>query len=189
MKQIAKDLNLKATPDSTFCKIFPKICNLFGKYTLSGEFQGKEIEIYTTKFPNIKQFPLRLAVKSNLGLVQSFRIIARKKPFLISLHKIFDKNIYFTSNPILDSRLLFSTDSKDLLNLILQYDEIQDQFYNIWKTRKCDGTLLINNNFIIYHEPFRLVTKATRERIKNVTNLICDIVDIIRLSQKNNKTS
>jgi hypothetical protein len=92
--------------------------------------------------------------------------------------------IYFTNNPILDSKLLFSTDSNDLLNLILRYDEIQDHFYNVWKTRKCDGKLLINNNFIIYHEPFGLVIKTTGEWIKDVTNLICDIVDIIRLSQK-----
>jgi hypothetical protein len=70
------------------------------------------------------------------------------------------------------------------LTLILQYDEVQDQLYNIWKTRKCDGTLSIGNNFIMYHEPFRLLTKTTRERIKNVANLICDIADIIKLSRK-----
>ncbi|MDR2432891.1 MAG: hypothetical protein LBD34_04030 [Puniceicoccales bacterium] len=184
MKQIAQDLNLKATADSTFCKIFPKLCNWFGKYILSGKLRGKELEIYTIKFLNIKQFPLRLVVKSNLGLAQPFRIVARKRPFFISFHKIFDGDIYFTNNPILDSRLLFSTDRQDLLNLILQYDEVQDHLYNIWKTRKCDGTLSVNNNFIIYHEPFRLITKTTRERIKNVTNLICDITDIIKLSRK-----
>ncbi|MDR0693077.1 MAG: hypothetical protein LBF49_00685 [Puniceicoccales bacterium] len=184
MKQIAQELNLKATADSTFCKIFPKLCNWFGKYTLSGKFRGKELEIYTTKFPNIKQFPLRLVVKSNLGLAQPFRIVARKRPFLIGLHKIFDRDICFTNNPILDGRLLFSTDRRDLLSLILGYDEVQDQLYGIWKTRKCDGTLSINNNFIMYHEPFRLITKTTRERIKNVTNLICDVTDIIRLSRK-----
>jgi hypothetical protein len=120
-------------------------------------------------------------VKSNLGLAEPFRIVARKRPFFICFHKIFDGDIYFTNNPILDSRLLFSTNRQDLLNLILQYDEIQDQFHNIWKTRKCDGTLSVNNNFIIYHEPFRLITKTTRERIKNVANLICDITDIIKL--------
>ncbi|MDR1457636.1 MAG: hypothetical protein LBI47_02180 [Puniceicoccales bacterium] len=184
MKQIAQDLNLKATADSAFCKIFPKLCNWFGKYTLSGKFRGKEVEIYTIKFPNIKQFPLRLVVKSNLGLSQPFRIVARKRPFLIGFHKIFNRGIYFTNNPILDSRLLFSTNRQDLLNLILQYDEVQDQLYGIWKTRKCDGTLFVNNNSIIYHEPFRLITKTTRERIKNVANLICDITDIIRLSRK-----
>ncbi|MDR0742710.1 MAG: hypothetical protein LBE98_04595 [Puniceicoccales bacterium] len=184
MKQIAQDLNLKATTDSAFCKIFPKLCNLFGKCTLFGKFQGKDFEIYTTKFPNIKQFPLRLVVKSNLGFAEPFHISARKRPFFVSLHKIFDRDIYFTNNPVLDSRLLFSTSRQDLLNLILQYDEIQDQLYSIWKTRKCDGTLSINNNFIIYHEPFRLITKTTRERIKNVANLICDITDIIKLSGK-----
>ncbi|MDR1173472.1 MAG: hypothetical protein LBK24_01610 [Puniceicoccales bacterium] len=184
MKQLAQDLNLKATADSAFCKFFPKFCNLFGKYTLCGKIQGKDLEIYTIKFPNIKQFPRRLVVKSNLELAQPFRIVARKRPFFISFHKIFDRGIYFTNNPILDSRLLFSTTRQDLLNLILQYDEIQDQFYNIWKTKKCDGTLSIGNNFIMYHEPFRLITKTTRERIKNVTNLICDITDIIKLSRE-----
>ncbi|MDR2779306.1 MAG: hypothetical protein LBB16_03435 [Puniceicoccales bacterium] len=188
MKQIAQDLNLKAMPDSIFCKIFPRFCNLLGKYILSGKFRGKKVEIYTIKFPNIKQFPLRLVVKINLGLTQSFHIAMRRKPFLVNLYKIFDKNMYLTNNPILDSRLLFSTDTRGLLNLILRYDEIQDQLYNIWKTRKCDGTLFINNDFITYNEPFRLVTKTTRERVKNVINLICDIVDIIKLSWNEDNT-
>ncbi|MDR2628391.1 MAG: hypothetical protein LBC30_00065 [Puniceicoccales bacterium] len=184
MKQIAQDLNLKATADSMFCKIFPKFYNWFGKYTLSGKFRGKDFEIYTSKFPNIKQFPMRLVVKSNLGLAQPFHILAQKRPFFVNFHKIFDRDIYFTNNSILDSRLLFSTNRRNLLNLILQYEEIQDQLYNIWKTRKCNGTLSISNNFIIYHEPFRLITKTTRERIRNIANLVCDIVDIIKLSRK-----
>ncbi|MDR1401643.1 MAG: hypothetical protein LBI81_01630 [Puniceicoccales bacterium] len=181
MKQIANDLKLQMFPESRLCKAFPMIANLFGRYTLEGDICGKCVRVYTVKFPNFGQFPLRLVARVELGSSEKFSIRVGAKPFSVSLHKIFDKNVFLSNDPILNSRLIFSTDNSQLLRSILFYEEIRDQLCDIWTGKKHGGILLANGGFVAYHEPFRLVTKATRNRIKDAARLICDVADVIKL--------
>ncbi|MDR1414106.1 MAG: hypothetical protein LBI56_04200 [Puniceicoccales bacterium] len=181
MKQIANDLKLQMFSDSMLCKIFPRIGNLFGKYALRGNVCGKFISIYTTKFPARGQFPLRLVVRTDLSTGEKFNIRMGAKPFLVCLHKIFNGNIFCSRNPILDSRLLFSTDNPQLLQAIIRYEEIEEHLCNIWNGKRHGGVLMLNADSIIYHEPFRIIKQATRKRIGCVVQLICDIADVIKI--------
>ncbi|MDR3144317.1 MAG: hypothetical protein LBT64_02335 [Puniceicoccales bacterium] len=185
MKRIAEDLNFKIAADSPFYGTFGWLGNLLGKYSLSGDLRGKRMEIYSTRFPHFRQFPLRLVVKMNADFEKQFQITIRAKPLFAPLHSIFERNIFFTKDPILSKRLLLSSDSGDILAAILSYDEICDQLCEVWKSRRSPGVLVANGGSIFYHEPFGIIGKATRERIKNAANLMCDIFDVLSLLRNN----
>jgi hypothetical protein len=182
MQIIAEDLNFRMSSDSAFFAKFAKIGNLLGKHRLSGNLRGKHFTIRVTKFPNFSHFPLRLVVRTELKENLSCDIFASGKPFLPSLHKIFGKNMFFPDDVILDKRLLFSTKDTNFMKKLLSYEEIRDQFCDVWKTGRSPGTLIVGANAVIYHEPFRWITKSIRERVKNAANLMCDVVDVMELS-------
>jgi hypothetical protein len=182
MKRIAKDLNLQIFSDFAFFKRCPRIGNLFGGHTLFGKLRGKDFTIYATKFPNCAYFPLRLVVRAEIHSPQeSLEITIRGKPFLHSLQRIFNDGIFVSGNRMLDSRLLFSTNNREMLEKILFYEEICDQLYEIWGEKRRSGTLEVNGKFAVYHEPFRWITDATRTRVKNVAHLIGDVADVMAL--------
>jgi hypothetical protein len=177
-------LGLRAAPDFPFCKVFSRFSNLFGQYTLSGKIRGKEIKIYTAKFPQCKYLPMRLIVKGDLKMDRPFSIEIKRQSLPMGLYKVFSNNIFFPKSPLLANGLLFTTDDQNLLEAILQYEEIQDRLCEICR-EKYKGVLMISNNSVTYYEPFRLIRKEICERIKNIADLICDVIDILKFSTRN----
>jgi hypothetical protein len=185
MIELAKFFSFAATSDRR--GPLTKLRSVLGLCTLSGKFRGKEISICATRFPKLKNFPLRLAVQIHrmsdyVWSEESINIIARARPFLLSLHKIFDRSIVATGNALLDSRITFSTNDIGTLHAILSYEEICDQFCHVWPSKRSNGELIVSDGMLTYHEPFRLITQKTRKRIIYATNLLCDISDVLMMA-------
>ncbi|MDR2737744.1 MAG: hypothetical protein LBB18_02265 [Puniceicoccales bacterium] len=185
MEKIAKDLNLRMFSSSAFFRRFPKIGNLLGQHFLSGKLRGREFTIYVTKFPRCNYFPLSLVVETQLlrpASPESPNITIKSKPFLYSMHRIFNGNIRPSGYHALDTKLLFSAGDRVLLEKILQYEELQDQLCEIWDGRRQHGALFVGNCTVTYHEPFRRITNSIRRRTVKVAALIGDIADVISVS-------
>ncbi|MDR1595948.1 MAG: hypothetical protein LBR91_03445 [Puniceicoccales bacterium] len=183
MEKIADDLGLSVSHSSPCFGDFGRLGSLFGGCVLCGKLRGKQLAIYTTRFPGCACFPLRIVVRADVQASDGLNITIKAMPLFVSFHRVFDGNITTTGYATFDRKLLLSTNDRPLAEAILRYEEIRDQMCYILEKRRHNGVLIIGTSSIAYHEPFKLITRATRNRIKDAATLVCDIADVINMGR------
>ena len=73
-----------------------------------------------------------------------------------------------------------STDYPRLCRYLLEFEEIIESICAVWPTRSAQGTLIINERGIVYHEPFRMIRESTRRRLCAVVKLLGEVADVLR---------
>lgn len=180
MDILARDIGMTSISAKSHCRIGffnKKNCDIVGR------FRARDIEISCQRCNHAATtFSKKITVKAFLKRTINGNVLIRRKPFLYSLYKIFSHNAYCSKYKMFNDKVAFSTNNHEILDNVLTFEEIRDAIDNFFD-KSNHGIIMACNNYIIYAEQYNVMTRSRRGRIKNVTELICDIADAIDLIQ------
>lgn len=151
------------------------------KCDVSGRFRARDIEISSQRSNSASTtFSKKIIVKAFLKKAVNGNVLIRWKPFFYTLYKIFSHNVYCPKHKMFNDKIAFSTNNCEILDNVLMFEEIRDAIDSFFdKHNRC--IIMACNNYVVYSEQYNFMTRSRRLRIKNATELICDIADAIDL--------
>ncbi len=151
------------------------------KHDVTGRFRARDIEISRQRSNTAATtFSKKITVRAFLKKTINCNILIRRKPFLYALYKIFSHNVYCPKCKMFNDKIAFSTNNREILDNVLMFEEIRD-FIDSFFDKTNRGIIMVYNNYVVYSEQYNFMTRSRRLRIKNATELICDIADAIDL--------
>lgn len=151
------------------------------KCDIIGRFRARDIEISSQRSSSAATaFSKRITVKAFLKKTVNCNILIRRNPFLYVVYRIFSHNAYCPKYKMFNDKIAFSTNNREILDNVLMFEEIRD-FIDSFFDKTNRGMIMACNNYVVYSEQYNFMTRSRRLRIKNATELICDIADVIDL--------
>ena len=178
MDVLARDIGMTSVCPKSHCRV-----GCFNKRNrnIVGRFRARDIEISCQRCNSAAAtFSKKITVKAFLKRTINGNVLIRRKPFLYTLYKIFSHNVYCQKYKMFNDEIAFSTNNHEILDNILTFEEIRDAIDNFFD-KSNHGIIMACNNYIVYAEQYNVMTRSRRLRIKNATELICDIADAIDL--------
>ena len=124
--------------------------------------------------------PVRIVVRLSVEPRGDFSIYLKGRPWCEVLRRWFERGWLPVEHPLLAPRIAVSTDYPRLCRYLLEFEEIIESICAVWPTRSAQGTLIINERGIVYHEPFRVIRESTRRRLCAVVKLLGEVADVLR---------